>query len=362
MTDRITRRALIALFPTGLAATADKQKKAKPLPIGGEFVRFADPTTENMVVRLTALTSNSYLPQPPSRFISIKGRFLVFSSDRQGKPMPYQVDLRNGVLRNVAETADLDRESLCLVEKKDILYFKDADSLIEANLSNRKIRTIAREVDAFGVDETGTALYVVRKGKLEQVLANESIPVAENVTPPCMVRPGGRGCLFQRDVSSESREFWYAPPPDSGAEPVRLAGGRVSDPFWSEAGDSVIFLRDLPKGNALISEIHQVQVDKPVENCIAPTSQFASFAPNKDGSVFVGASRSKAQPNVILLLRSAQREMTLCEHRASHPASVTPAFSPDSRRVYFQSDHQGKSAIYSVNIELLVEPTESGVG
>ncbi len=73
--------------------------------------------------------------------------------------------------------------------------------------------------------------------------------------------------------------------------------------------------------------------------------------------MFVGASRSKAQPTVILLLRSPQRELTLCEHRASHPVSVSPAFSPDSRRVYFQSDHQGKSALYSVNVELLVEPT-----
>jgi oligogalacturonide lyase len=77
--------------------------------------------------------------------------------------------------------------------------------------------------------------------------------------------------------------------------------------------------------------------------------------------MFVGASRSKAQPTIILLIRSVKRELTLCEHRASDPGSVHPVFSPDSRRVYFQSDHQGKSALYSVNVELLVEPTASAV-
>ena len=48
--------------------------------------------------------------------------------------------------------------------------------------------------------------------------------------------------------------------------------------------------------------------------------------------------------------------MTLCQHHASRPASVSPVFSPDARRVYFQSDEEGKEAIYSVNVELLVEP------
>ena len=36
-----------------------------------------------------------------------------------------------------------------------------------------------------------------------------------------------------------------------------------------------------------------------------------------------------------------------------------PVFSPDARRVYFQSDREGKPAIYSVNVEQLVEPIAS---
>jgi oligogalacturonide lyase len=75
----------------------------------------------------------------------------------------------------------------------------------------------------------------------------------------------------------------------------------------------------------------------------------------------VGASRSKAQPDIVLLLRDTRREMVLCEHRASRPESVTPSFSPNSQRVYFQSDHDGKSAIYSVNVEPFVEETDEQV-
>jgi hypothetical protein len=105
-----------------------------------------------------------------------------------------------------------------------------------------------------------------------------------------------------------------------------------------------------------LSEIHEVGIAGVDEQSVVSTSQFASFAPNFDASVFVGASRSKAQPNVVLLLRNAKREMTLCQHRASIPAAVSPAFSPDARRVYFQSDNEGKPALYSVNVELLVEP------
>jgi oligogalacturonide lyase len=93
------------------------------------------------------------------------------------------------------------------------------------------------------------------------------------------------------------------------------------------------------------------------EQLVANTSQFASFSPNADGSVFVGASRSKAQPSIVLLLRASRRELTLCEHGSKNAAKVSPVFSPDSRRVYFQSEREGKSAIYSVNVESLIEST-----
>jgi oligogalacturonide lyase len=38
---------------------------------------------------------------------------------------------------------------------------------------------------------------------------------------------------------------------------------------------------------------------------------------------------------------------------------VTPLFSPDSQRVFFQSDRDGKPAVYRVQVERFVENTDS---
>lgn len=354
----MTRRAILAVFPGGFVAAANVAvKDARPLPQVGEFVRFIDPATEATVVRLTSPASTSLLTAASNRFISSKRRFLIFSSDRTGRPSPFQLDLRTGRLRQLAQTADLRPDSLCMDERERSLYLIDSGELKEIALANLKIRTLAEGVSAFSMGTLASGFVAVKQGRLERV-DGAGLTLAENIGSSCapLVRPGGTGCFFPRDLSSDEREFWYAPFEGSPSKAVLLAKGRVWNPIWSPDGRSLLFLRDV-QANVLLSELHEVVPETGAEQRLAPTSQFAAFAPNRDASVFVGASRSKAQPNVVLLLRAVKRELTLCEHRASHPALVSPVFSPDSRRVYFQSDHQGRSALYSVNIELLVEPT-----
>ncbi len=360
MEHGITRRAILALVP-GIPAVAgaNLSKKTKPLPSVGEFVRFPDPTTETWVVRLTNPATASILPASTNRFVSTRERFLIFSSDRAGKLSPYRADLRTGVIAAISEAADLDTRSLCMDRRERVLHFLDGGKLRTVNLRNgHEERPVAEEVSAFsvadGVRAESSEFWVVRNNRLEYLSDGRAHVVAENISGTCLSRPRQTGCLFVRDLNPEEREIWYA---SMGAAPVRLASGRVSNPVWSADGGSVFVLRDVLKRGLYFSEIHELTPGGTAETCVAPTSQFAAFAPNGDDSVFVGASRSKAQPNIILLLRTVQREFTLCEHRASHPTAVVPVFSPDSRRVYFQSDHQGKSAIYSVNVELLVEPT-----
>jgi len=107
---------------------------------------------------------------------------------------------------------------------------------------------------------------------------------------------------------------------------------------------------------ATLAEINQVGLDGTGERCVATTSQFAGFSANFDGSVFVGASRSKAQPNVVLLLRSAKRELTLCQHHSSHPAAVSPAFFAGRPPRLLPKRRRGKARLYSVNVELPAEP------
>lgn len=363
MEHGITRRAILALVP-GIPTIGGAQqgKKPKPLPAVGEFVRFADPTTETAVVRLTSPASTSVLPAPTNRFVSIRERFLVFSSDRNGKLNPFQADLRTGLITEIAEAADLDARSLCMDRRERILHFLDGGRLRTVNLRNRhEERSIAENVTAFSLVEDNASgpaeFWVMRDNRLEYLTGDRPRLVAENVSGFCLARPHHTACLFIRELESEEREIWYAATDAAEAKPVLLASGRVSNPVWSADGSSILLLRDVLKQGTWFSEIHELFPENRTEQCLSPTSQFAVFAPNGDDSVFVGASRSKAQPNIILLLRSVRREFTLCEHRASHPTAVVPVFSPDSRRVYFQSDHQGKPAIYSVNVERLVEPT-----
>lgn len=362
MSNSITRRAMLAGLPGCLLASIPTAKKAKSLPRVGEFVRFLDPVTETPVVRLTSIASNSYLPAPANRFVSVKDRFLVFSSDRTGAAAPYQVDLRNGTLVQLARPRRLVPQSLCLNGKQNALYLLDGDSLQEITLANRKLRTIADGVSSFCElpESSGVAanFFVVREGRLETLAADNNAPLAEDVEKFCLTRPGGKGCLFQRAATGE-QEFWYAPfPATSGPTPFLLAKGKITNPVWMPSGESLLFLQEVQQSNGVLTtEIHSACPETRREQRVVSTTQFAAFSPNADASVFVGASRSKAQPTVLLLLAEVQREMTLCEHRASHPAAVSPAFSPDSKRVYFQSDHEGKSALYSVNVEALVEST-----
>jgi oligogalacturonide lyase len=72
----------------------------------------------------------------------------------------------------------------------------------------------------------------------------------------------------------------------------------------------------------------------------------------------VGASQNRAAPYILILLRLTRRELSLCEHRASNPAMAAPIFSADSQQIFFESDRDGKPAIYKVHVSQLVEETE----
>jgi oligogalacturonide lyase len=353
-----TRRAVLALLPTSLhlAAQQSVSKKSKPLPSGSEFVRLVDPDTEMPITRLTSLTSNSFLPAATNQFVSLKERFLLFSSDRTGRNTPFRLNLRTGTLNQLASSEGVQPQSLCLDAAHRTLSFLDGSTLKEVELKSNRTRVLEEGVTAFSLGSSPADVVVVKGDKLYQ-LSNQKVALAEGVAGWCILRPGGSGCLFGRETSAEEREFWYVPLNRPQGKTILLAKGRISSPCWSPDGKSVLFLRQTLAEDVIRSAIYEVSPETCAEGRVANTSQFASFAPNADESVFVGASRSKAQPTVVLLLRASGRELTLCEHGSKNAEKVSPVFSPDSRRVYFQSDREGKSALYSVNVETLIEPT-----
>jgi oligogalacturonide lyase len=139
---------------------------------------------------------------------------------------------------------------------------------------------------------------------------------------------------------------------------LKPAAGRVGPANWASDGRTLLYL-NFPDDPSQLNSIREHTPDANTDKLVAKTSQFVHFGFNRDSSVFVGASRNTASPTILLLLRVTRRELTICEHKTSHPADAAPRFSPDSQRVYFQSDRHGKPAIYDIHVERLVEKTEA---
>jgi oligogalacturonide lyase len=138
---------------------------------------------------------------------------------------------------------------------------------------------------------------------------------------------------------------------------LKVADGQAPAATWSPDGRSVQYL-NVPPDSHKLRNIREFTPDTNEDKAISDTTQYACFERNTDGSVFVGASGSQASPHVLLLVRAVGREFTLCEHRASNPAMVSPIFSPNSQNVFFSTDQHGKPAIYRIAVDKLVEATE----
>ena len=78
---------------------------------------------------------------------------------------PFQVDLRNGALRQIAEAEKLDYRSLCLDRSQKAAYFLDGDRILEAALGKGSNQTVAQGVTWFRLGADG-ALFAVQEGKL----------------------------------------------------------------------------------------------------------------------------------------------------------------------------------------------------
>ena len=359
----ILRRSFLSALP--FAALAGAAEPGAVVP--SETKRFEDPTTEFVVSRLTDPAHAAWLPAFYNSAISRRGQFLLYSSERTGAAQAYRMDLKSGVSRQLTGAKELNAASCTLMPDEHSFYCIDGRSVVQIGLGNQhrhEVYSVPSEYEranALGVTADGLSAAVIEEKsagsrlRLVNLRNGEAITLAESTdrfSDP-IPRPRRAGILYLRGA----RELWLASFDATENRQLKLAPGKLGNALWSPDGRSVLYL-NVPETPGQLNSIREYTPDTNQDRLVAPTSQFVCFNRNADGSVFTGASASKASPTVLLLLRSVRRELTLCEHRSAHPETASPIFSPNSQHVFFQGDRDGKMAIYSLPVERLVEATE----
>ena len=357
------RRAFLWSLAGAPFALADK---GEVLPSEGK--RYKDAATEFDVYRLTDPTHESRLPAYFARAIPRNGSFLIYSSDRSGAPQVYRMDLKSGQSRILTEAAGLVSDSWTLAADDRNICYLAGRSLFLANLASMRAREVYRIDEEYepglGLSLTEDSLYAAlieqkpgnNRLRLITMRTGTAVTLAESpdrLSDP-MPRPKRAGMLYRRG----SDELWLVNFDGAQNRKLRLAPGGVGSPVWSADGKTALYL-NFPATPAQLNNIRECTPDTNEDKQIANTTQFVALNRNGDSSVFIGASGSKASPYILLLVRSVKRELTLCEHRASDPRMVAPIFSPNSQRIFFQSDRDGKMAIYGMTVDRLVAETET---
>lgn len=332
-----------------------------------EIKRYKDEATEFDVFRLTDPAHASRLPAYYQRAVARNGSFLIFTSDRSGSRQVYRLDLKNGQSRMLTESTDAVSELVTLSDDRGVAYFAGS-SLFLANLGNLRAREVYRIEEGFelgrgfSISDDGLYAAVVEQKpagsrlRLIAMRTGQASTLAESmdtISDPAP-RPKRAGMLYRRGRD----ELWLVNFDGTQNRKLRIAAGGVAAALWSADGRTVLYL-NLPPVSKQLNNIRECTPDTNEDKFVANTTQFVTFNRNGDSSVFIGASGSKASPYVLLLVRSVKRELTLCEHRSSDPSSVAPIFSPNSQRIFFQSDRDGKMAIYAMVVDRLVAETES---
>lgn len=335
--------------------------------------RYADPATELEVLRLTDPAYDSLLPPPHQHCISRRQGFCVFSSAREGTLQVYRMDLRSMEWRVLSNSAAVDPASVALTADERNVVFFDGPVLKMAPVAGGSEKTIYQipagtvRGEGSALTDDGTRVLFVERSAGKWLLRAVVLPRGKQ-TASAMTLVTEDGPISNPLPRARHAQILY-----SAGEQLRVVTpnraalnlpavreGRFLAAHWAPDGASIQTL-EVPEDARQLTTLHELSPENGEDRLIARTSNFADCRANADSSVFVGASRNRSAPYVLLLLRVTRRELTLCEHKASDASRVGARFSPDSQSVFFQSDRHGKNAIYRIRVERFVEETDPGV-
>lgn len=333
-----------------------------------EWRRYLDPATEFEVFLLTDPAADSFYPSPPALAVDRRSRVLVYASRRNGMWQPWAMDLATGQSRPLGSFPGFVPQSLTLGASGREAFLADGDVIRAVPLGNLRSRELAvltpgaQLAGPLAPAADGTALYYVEQAggqwRLRRLALPKGVPatVAESPGPILAPAPNPRRAMLLWRTPEGAVELAS----QEGALRRRLETppGRVLEAVWSPDGQAVLYLHE-SDGDQPKCTIREQALDSREDRLVAPTTQFGRFARNANASVFLGASRSAASPFILILLRINRRELPLCEHKASDVAMTNPIFTPDSQRILFVSDRLGRPAIFMVNVEKLIEKTDT---
>ena len=360
-----TRRSLLL---SGIAAARMLAEGKKGEAFASDAARYPDPLTEIDVYRLTKPDYSTTMTAYYNRGIARNSNWMLCCCDRTGTPQAFHLDLKNGRHEAVDGCAGAEWRTLTLTARQSpVLLLRRTLVIPSSNgFQPEGARTIsgsrrlgARADVSVGPDGTHATLIEKRgeTSRLRMVSLVQGVERTVIEAPFVMSAPIPRPMRAQILYRQGGEAVWLVNSDGTQNRKLKLAAGGVGTPNWSTDGRTVLYL-NFPDDHTQLNNLREFTPDSGTDKMIGKTSQFAAFGANRDASVFVGASRNSS-PAVLLLLRAAHSERTLCEHKASKPEWVAPLFSPDSQRIYFQSDRHGKPAIYSMHVEKLVEKTDA---
>ena len=357
-----TRRSLAGLLPA--LGHAGSLTKGQELP--SDRGKYPDPATEFEVLRLTSAKYSSFLPASPARIISRNSDFYIFASDRTGKLEAFRMDLKNANWRQLTQCESLDADSLVLLPQDRSFAWYDQERLFVSALSGGRERTVYespsgwRHHPGLHVADDGMNAFAVEakdgqyRLRMISLAKGTAVTLAEQSGPIELVgsRPKRASFLYRAENA-----LWLVHHDTKQNRRLKTVPGKVAAAYWSPEGEAVEYLH-IPDETNKLNSLREHTPESNADVLIGTTSQFVTFIPNIDASVFLGASRSKASPVVLLYIRYSKRELTLCEHKSSDPVQTKVRFTPSSQRILFQSDMHGKPAIYFMDVRKLVELTD----
>lgn len=322
-----------------------------------ESQRYSDPATELEVVRLTSPAFSSGLPATHLRQFTKRSDALIYWSERDGTRQIYRLDLKGGESKQLTEASALDPRNFSLSPDDRYVYYFDGPVLQSIGSSAMKPRELYRipNGDTSGgisVAADGSVLFAEGSRIMRFGLRGNGVVLeAQAKIDLVMARPRRTQIAWRCNGA-----LWLANEDGSGRKQISLEAGTVQHAVWAPSGRTLLYLH-VPDDPKQLITLREASPEDGTDKQLARTSQYATFAPNADASVFVGASRSKASSYILILLRVTKRELTLCEHHASDPSVVQVVFAPDSQSIIFVSDRHGKPALYRVPVERFVEET-----